>query len=157
MTALREAEPAVFHPDVTVAAIVLRNGRFLMVEESVRGQTVLNQPAGHIEPGESLVQAVVRECREETAWEISPRAFVGSYLWRSPDDGRSFLRFAFACEAIAHHANEPLDAGILQALWLDRDALVQHAPRLRSPLVLQAIDDFLAGQRLPLSAVRHLA
>lgn len=157
MTAIPESEPGIFHPDVTVAAIVLRDGRFLMVEESVRGRAVLNQPAGHLEPNESLLQALVRECREETAWAIEPEAFVGSYLWQSPDDGRHFLRFAFAARPLREHSGQALDTGILRALWLSWDELAASATQLRSPLVLAAVDDYLAGQRLPLAAARHVA
>jgi len=157
MQAPRETSTSVFHPDVTVAAVVAREGRFLMVEETIRGQAVLNQPAGHLEPGESLLDATIRECREETAWEIQPECFIGSYLWQVPDSDRHFLRFAFAAKPLRHLPDQDLDEGILRAVWLNRDELVREAPRLRSPLVMRVIDDYLAGQRFPLSAVQHLA
>lgn len=156
MTDPCESSAAIFYPDVTVAAVVLHEGRFLMVEESVRGSIVINQPAGHLEPGESLLQAVVRECCEETAWQIEPECFIGTYLWQAPGTDLHFLRFAFAARAVAHNEGQPLDHGILRALWLNRDELVSESARHRSPLVMQVIDDYLAGQRLPLSAVRHV-
>ncbi len=84
-----------WNPDVTVAAVVMRDGRFLVVEERIAGRLVLNQPAGHLEEHETLLEAVIRETREETAWRFEPRALVGIYLWRNPVDGRGFLRFAF--------------------------------------------------------------
>ena len=151
------AAPDLFLPDVTVAALVERDGRFLMVEESIRGRRVLNQPAGHLEPGESLVEAMARETLEETGWTVRPLAFIGNYLWTSPHDGRNFLRFAFAAEALSHDPARPLDAGILAALWLGLDELRQRRDDLRSPLVLAAVEDFLGGRRLPLDAIRRLA
>src|SRR5882672_10221362 len=97
-----------WNPEVTVAAIVEREGRFLMVEERIRGRLVLNQPAGHLEDRETLLEAVVRETREETAWRLTPQALVGTYLWRSPDE-RTFLRFAFCGVVDDHRPTEPLD------------------------------------------------
>lgn len=143
-------------PDVTVATVVARDGRLLLVEERVAGELVLNQPAGHLEPGESLPDAARRETLEETGWEVAPTAFLGSYLWRSPRDGRSFLRFAFVAEAIRHHADRRLDAGIERIAWLSPAALAAEVARHRSPLVWRVAEDFLGGRRLPLSAVDHL-
>lgn len=143
-----------FQPDITVAALVLRDGRFLTVEEDVRGARVLNQPAGHVEPGESLLQAVVRETLEETGWDVRPTGLVGVYQWTDDaDGGRSYLRFVFAAEALGHHAERTLDEGIVRSLWLSPGEMRDCATPLRTPLVLAAIDHFLAGQRLPLSAV----
>ncbi len=156
MTDPCESPGAIFYPDVTVAAVVLHDGRFLMVEESVRGNIVINQPAGHLEPGESLLQAVVRECLEETAWQIEPEHFIGTYLWQAPGTDLHFLRFAFAARPIVQIEGQPLDHGIVQAIWLNRDELLAEGTRHRSPLVMQVIDDYLAGQRLPLSSVRHV-
>lgn len=144
----------VFRPDVTVAAVVPRDdGRFLLVEERVRGQLVLNQPAGHLEPAETLVQAAVRETLEEAAWEIEPEAYLGTYQWTAPD-GAHFLRFAFIARATRHHADRALDDGIVAALWLGPEELRARSDQLRSPLVLRAVEDYLAGVRLPLEAVR---
>lgn len=145
-----------FHPDVTVAAIVVREGRMLIVEEHVRGRLVLNQPAGHLEDGESLVAAVARETWEETGWRVTPTAFVGSYLWRNPEDGHHFLRFAFVARAGEHDPDRELDEGIVRALWMSPSELRAAADRLRSPLVLAAAEDYLAGCRLPLSSVREI-
>jgi len=156
-----DAAPAVdrrrkFHPDVTVAAVVADgDGRFLIVEERVRGALVLNQPAGHLERGETLVEAAVRETLEESAWDVAPEAFLGTYQWTAPD-GAHFLRFAFAARALQHHPRRPLDRGIVGAHWLARDELLARGPQLRSPLVLTAIDDYLQGVRLPLDAVRWI-
>lgn len=143
-------------PDVTVATVVVRDGRLLQVEEAIDGALLLNQPAGHLEPGESLLDAAVRETLEETGWQVRPTHFIGSYLWTA-SNGRSFLRFAFAAEAVSHDPALPLDDGIVRALWLRPDELQAEAARLRGPLVWQVVADYLAGQRLPLSAVRHVA
>jgi 8-oxo-dGTP pyrophosphatase MutT (NUDIX family) len=143
-------------PDVTVATVVVRDGRLLVVEESIDGQLLLNQPAGHLEPGESLAEAALRETLEETGWTVRLTAFIGSYLWTA-GNGRSFLRFAFAAEALEHDPARSLDDGIVQALWLQPEALRDAGARLRSPLVWQVAADYLAGQRHPLSAVRHVA
>jgi len=146
----------VWRPDVTVATIVPRDGRFLIVEEKVRGQLVLNQPAGHLEANESLLDAARRETVEETGWTVELEHFVGVYQWTSAT-GAHFLRFAFAARAIDHDAQQPLDAGIVRALWLQRDEIAGGKVRPRSPMVLQCIDDWLAGECLPLSAIRALA
>lgn len=143
-------------PDVTVATVVARDGRLLMVEEAIAGQLVLNQPAGHLESGESLEQAAMRETLEETGWTVRCSAFIGSYLWRA-DNGRSFLRFAFAADALSHDPARALDQGIVRALWLTPAELLAAGPRLRSPLVLQVLHDWLAGQRYPLALVRDVA
>lgn len=147
---------AVFLPDVTVAALVRRDGRLLVVEEDVRGEQVINQPAGHLEPDESLADAMVRECLEETGWSVRPVGLVGVYQWVAPETGRQFLRVAFAAEAIAHDPHAPLDEGILRALWMTPGELSDCVRRHRSPLVAQVARDFLAGQCLPLAAVRWL-
>ena len=144
---------AVWRPDVTVATIVARDGRFLVVEECVRGEHVLNQPAGHLENGESLATAACRETLEETGWSVELRHLVGVYQWLS-GSGETFVRFTFAAEALHHDAGRPLDDGILRALWLTRDEIAAGRPR--SPMVLRGIDDWLAGQRLPLAAVQAL-
>jgi len=136
-------------PHATVAAIVEQNGQFLMVEENVNGKIVYNQPAGHLDPDESLVEAVIRETQEETAWLFTPEALVGVYLWSQPNSDRSFLRFAFCGTCSNHQANQQLDDGILRALWLSK-AELENSKKLRSPMVMQNIDDYLSGQRYPL-------
>ncbi len=143
-------------PHVTVATVVVRDGRLLLVEESINGQAVLNQPAGHLEPGESLAAAAVREVLEETGWQVELTAFIGCYQWIAPD-GTAFLRFAFAGDPVAHDPTLPLDAGILRALWLTPAELQAAPERLRSPLVQQVVSDYLAGQRHPLSLMKETA
>ena len=153
MSRLEDAAERSFRPDVTVATVIPRDGRLLMVEERVRGVLVLNQPAGHLEPNETLVDAAVRETLEETGWTVALSHLVGVYRWTA-SDGSAFLRFAFAGEPIAHDPTRTLDEGIERALWMT-PAELQHAhDRMRSPLVLAVVDDWLAGARLPLSAIR---
>jgi 8-oxo-dGTP pyrophosphatase MutT (NUDIX family) len=151
----------IWKPDVTVAAVVEREGRFLLVEERIRSRLVFNQPAGHLEHGESLVQAVIRETLEETGWHFVPEAVVGVYLWDRPPgaDGRprSFLRVAFHGAVHSHDAHRPLDTGIERAVWLTRQQIDSQAQRLRSPLVQRCIEDYLSGRRFPLELLAHLA
>jgi 8-oxo-dGTP pyrophosphatase MutT (NUDIX family) len=144
------------NPEVTVAAIVMREGRFLLVEERIAGRLVLNQPAGHLEDRETLVEAVIREAREETAWRFHPEALVGTYLWRNPVNARSFLRFAFCGAVDDHHPQQALDKGIVRALWLTAAELQAQPARLRSPLVMRCIEDFQLGRRQPLDSVSAL-
>lgn len=143
-------------PRVTVAALIQRDDRFLLVEEVAARRLVLNQPAGHVEPGESLEAAVARETLEESAWHFRPTALVGIYLWNDPRAGRSFLRAVYAGEAPAREAGRVLDGGIVRTLWLTRAEVARAAPRLRTPLVLRCIDDYVAGRRYPLEVVSSL-
>ncbi len=147
----------VWKPHATVAAIVEQDGRFLMVEEESEGRRVYNQPAGHLDPDESLIQAVVRETREETAWGFTPEYLTGVYRWDQPGTERCFLRFAFYGQCSDHQPSLELDEGIIQAVWLSRDELAAQTKRLRSPLVLSCIDDYLAGQRYPLDLLKDIA
>lgn len=140
---------------VTVAAVVEREGRFLLVQESIGGQSVINQPAGHLEQNESLVQAVVRETLEETAWHFEPTALIGIYRWMHPK-GDTFLRFCFTGSLGQHEPDRLLDHGIERVVWLNRQELHAQAPSLRSPLVLECIDDYLAGKRIGLSAFKDI-
>jgi len=144
------------NPEVTVAAVVSHDHQFLFVEEVINGRLVLNQPAGHLEEAETLLEAVIRETREETAWRFAPEALVGTYLWRSPQDGRSFLRFAFCGEVDDHQPSRSLDTGIVRAVWLSPGQLQREQERLRSPLVMRCVDDYLRGQRQPLASVARL-
>lgn len=142
-------------PRATVAAVVEQDGRFLMVEEQVDGGLRLNQPAGHLEDGESLLQAVIRETLEETAWHFRPEALVGIYRWRHPG-GETFLRFAFTGTVHDQDSSRPLDPDIRRTLWLDRDTLIAQQPQLRSPLVLRCVEDYLSGLRYPLELLQDL-
>lgn len=144
-----------WQPDVTVATVVVREGRLLLVEETVSGERVINQPAGHLEPDESLPQAALRETLEETGWEVALTAFIGAYQWTSPRDGRHFLRLAFAADPVRHHPDRALDEGIVQALWLSPAELAAQSARHRSPLVWRVVEDYLAGRRLPLDSLQH--
>lgn len=144
-------------PRVTVAAIVERDGRFLVVEEQATdGGLVINQPAGHVEGGESVIAAVIRETFEETGWRFRPEALVGIYLWRKPDGNVGFLRIGIAGSVDDHDPDSPLDEGIVQSLWLTREELLSEKIRLRSPLVMKCIDDYLSGERYPLSVLKSL-
>jgi len=143
-------------PHVTVATVVVRDGRLLLVEERIDGRDVLNQPAGHLEAGENLAAAAVRETLEETGWTVRLSTFIGVYQWTAPD-GTAFLRFAFAAEPVEHDPARPLDAGILRALWMTPAELQASAARLRSPLVWEVVADYLGGQRHPLSLLKETA
>lgn len=145
-----------WQPDVTVATVVVDGGRLLCVEERAGGRLVINQPAGHLEPDESLMEAALRETREETGWDVRLTAFIGAYQWKAPETGRHYLRFAFAAEPLRHDPKRTLDEGIERALWLAPSELRAESPRHRSPLVWQVVADHLAGRRHPLSLVQHL-
>ena len=139
---------------LTVAAVVERDGRFLLVEERAHGAAVINQPAGHVEGDEMLPAACAREVLEETAWEFAPEALLGVYQYRPENQAHSYLRFAF-CGRLTREHDRPLDDAILRVLWLGRDELAAlDRARLRSPMVLACIDDYCAGIRHPLSLLR---
>lgn len=142
--------------DVTVAAVVERDGRFLMVEERSCGRIVFNQPAGHLEPRESLTDAVVRETLEETGHRFVPQHVLGIYLWQSEETGVSFLRVAFFGLVDSPVGTPQLDDGIIAAHWMTRNQLLSRTEQLRSPLVLRCIDDYRAGARFPLACLTHL-
>lgn len=144
-------------PDLTVAAIIERDRHFLLVEERIDNALVFNQPAGHVERGESLLAAVVREVREETAWHFTPEFLVGIYSWRNPRSGHSTLRFAFTGSIDDHDADQPLDSPVVATHWLARAQIEQRAAQLRTPMVLRCIGDYLAGQRFALSVVAAVA
>jgi 8-oxo-dGTP pyrophosphatase MutT (NUDIX family) len=143
-------------PEITVAAVTETEGRFLVVEERINRRVVFNQPAGHVEHGESLLTAVIREVREETAWRFEPASLIGVYLWRSPQSGVATMRFAFSGTVDDHQAAQPLDQGIIGTHWLSRTQLMERERRLRSPLVLRCVEDYLDGKRQPLTSVGHL-
>ncbi|MEY3719812.1 MAG: hypothetical protein RL618_331 [Pseudomonadota bacterium] len=141
-------------PSVTVAAIIEREGRFLLVEEETSDGIRFNQPAGHLDPGESLIDAVAREALEETAFDFTPESLVGIYMSRYVSSRTSeevtYLRFAFAGTLGGRH-DRPLDEGIIRVIWMTREELLACQDKHRSPLVIQCVDDYLLGQRSPLS------
>ncbi len=145
---------AQWRPNVTVAAVIERDGRFLLVEEETPEGLRLNQPAGHLEQGESLTDACVRETLEETAWHFVPTALVGIYLWPRPQGDITYLRFAF-CGELGAHEERALDTGIVRALWLTPEEMAATRERHRSPLILQCVADHLAGRRYPLDLLHH--
>jgi len=141
---------------LTVAAVIERHGRFLVVEELAGGRQVINQPAGHVEPGETLRDAVVRETQEESAWAFEPAAISGVYLWECPQKGERFLRVVFCGSCSDHDPEQALDDGILRALWLSREELEARAGQLRSPMVLRAIEDYRNGSRYPVNMFQQI-
>ena len=145
------------YPAVTVASIVERGGRFLLVEEETRMGHRINQPAGHLECGESLVAAAARETLEETAWAVVPTALVGIYRWEAADNGATFVRFTYCADARAHDPHRALDVGIVQAVWLTYEEIVARRRDHRSPLVQICVDDYRAGARWPIEFVREVA
>ena len=143
-------------PNTTVAAIIEQNGKFLLVEEQTERGNRYNQPAGHLEDGETLIQAVIRETMEESAYEFMPAALLGIYHWKHDLNDTTYLRFAFIGKAGKHYPMQELDDGIVQAVWMDIDEIRDKANLMRSPQVLTCIEDYLAGKRYPLQVVTHL-
>ena len=139
----------VWKPSVTVAAVIERDGRFLFVEERIDGRLVLNQPAGHLDPGESLAAACRREVMEETAHRFEPEGLVGVYRWHYAAKDVTFLRFCFFGKA-GNVEQRPLDKEIVRLHWLTPGELKKRQAEHRSPLVQKCVDDFLAGRRYPL-------
>jgi len=141
---------------MTVAALIENDGRFLMVQERIAGKSVYNQPAGHLEDGETLIDAVIRETREETAWHFEPESVTGIYHWRHPENHETFIRVSFAGKGLCHDPAGELDSCIERALWLSAAEIRCQPDKLRSPLVLRTIDDYLAGSAYPLSLLTNL-
>lgn len=144
-------------PNVTVAAVIEQDGRFLLVEEHTAEGLRLNTPAGHLDPGESPAEACAREALEETAHAFTPTALIGIYMARFQrkmvDEDITYLRFAFAGTLGPHHAGRALDTGIVRTLWMTPDEIRASVARHRSPLLLQCVEDYLAGQRYPLTLI----
>lgn len=140
-------------PHVTVATIVERDGRFLMVYEDADGKRVYNQPAGHLDPRETLQEAAVRETLEETAWHVKLTGVVGVNLYEAPNNGVTYMRTTFIAEAIQQDTGRPLDTGIIEAVWLTYEDILERRAQLRSPMTLQIIDEYRAGRRFPMTVV----
>lgn len=143
-------------PHVTVAAVIEREGRFLMVEELIDGVRRLNQPAGHLEHGESLIEAVIRETFEETAFYFRPTGLLSIYHCLAPVTRNTYIRFAFTGDITGHDPESPLDDGILQAVWLSPDEVRAREQEWRSEMVWRCIEDWSAPERLPLTALKTL-
>jgi ADP-ribose pyrophosphatase YjhB (NUDIX family) len=137
--------------DLTVSAVIERNGEYLLVEEIASGAVVLNQPGGHLEAGESPEQAVVREVLEETGCDVACAEMVGVYLWIHPQTRQQFLRIVYVTELLGEDESRPLDDGIIAKRWLSRAEIELRRPSLRSPVVERCIGDFEAGRRQPRS------
>ncbi|HEY7986141.1 MAG TPA: NUDIX hydrolase [Methylophilaceae bacterium] len=148
---------AQWKPNVTVAAIIEQDGKFLMVEEECVDGLRFNQPAGHLENEETLLEAVIREVQEETAYRFQPTALLGTYLWKHPEKDLTYLRFAFIGEVTGHDPEQTLDSGIVRAPWMTADEIRASQHRHRSPQVLLCLEHYLAGQRFPLSVMTHLS
>lgn len=145
-----------WNPHVTVAAVIEKDGHFLFVEEKASGNIVINQPAGHWEEHETLVEAVVREVHEETAWRFQPKHVTGIYHWVNPANQHTFLRFCFCGQLLDHDDDAALDPDILRTLWLSYDDMVNNMARHRSPLVQTCIDDYLTGHRYNIDLLQHI-
>ncbi len=141
---------------LTVATVVHRDGQFLMVRERDGDRVVINQPAGHVEPGETLQQAALRETLEETGWLVALTAFLGISTYHSPHNGATYCRVSFAAEPVEEHPHAVLDSDIIAPQWLGLSDLMAEAPLLRSPLVMNTIRAFLSGNHYPLDLVGHL-
>ena len=146
---------AIWLPHVVVAAIVERDGRFLLVEEETADGMRLNQPAGHWERNETLLQAVVREALEETAHHVKPVALLGSYTTSNPARDITYLRFAYVCTVTGFDPDYKLDEGIVRAVWLTPEEIAASPIRHRSPLVMRCVEDYASGRRFPLDFVSH--
>jgi len=143
----------IWKPNVTVAAVIEQKGKFLLVEEHTSQGLQLNQPSGHLEAGESLLAAVVRETQEESAYVMVSQHLLGIYRWYAPTSDTTYLRFAFSGRVINHHPQQALDEGIVRALWMTADEIRACQQRHRSPLILRCVEDYLAGKRFPLALI----
>jgi len=145
----------IWKPNVTVAAVIEQNEKFLLVEEHTSQGLLLNQPAGHLESNESLLDAVARETLEESAYTFEPQHLIGIYRWHALASDTTYLRFAFTGRILAHHPERALDDGIERAVWMSPDEIRTSTPRHRSPLILRCVEDYLAGKRYPLELITH--
>lgn len=144
----------VWKPHVTVAAVIERNKHFLLVEEETSNGLAFNQPAGHLEENEDLLTAVKREVKEETAWQFEPDYIIAIQLWRRDPKSPSFLRVCFAGKCHSLTPEQPLDAGIIRTHWFTRDEISSQQKKLRSPLVLNTVDQYLNGDNYDLKLLK---
>ncbi|ORU92911.1 MAG: NUDIX hydrolase [Cycloclasticus sp. symbiont of Bathymodiolus heckerae] len=144
----------IWKPNVTVASIIELNGKFLMVEEESPAGPVLNQPAGHLEPNETLEAAAIRETLEETGYHFTPASIIGSYLWHNDDNETTYLRTTFSGSVCNKMIGTNLDDGIIRALWMTHNEIKANQKRLRSPIILESINDYLSGKKYPLDIIK---
>lgn len=140
---------------LTVATIVKRNNHFLMVRETIDGKSVINQPAGHVEPGENIIDAAIRETLEETAWQVKLISFLGIYTYKPSLKDATYYRLCFIAEPVNFDSESVLDPDIDEALWMTAEEIRHREHELRSPLVIKCIDDFLSGESYPLDLFRN--
>lgn len=146
----------IWKPNATVAAIVEQNGRFLLVEEATSRGNRFNQPAGHLEDGETLTHAVIRETLEETAYAFTPTSLLGVYHWKHEHNETTYLRFAFIGTVGTHDPKQALDDGIIRTVWMSIDEIREKKALMRSDQVLICFEDYLAGKQYPLATITHL-
>lgn len=142
-------------PHVTVATIVEKDGRYLIVEEDVNGVRCYNQPAGHLEAGETLIEAAIRETQEETGWKVDIQGVVGIGLYKAPRNGVTYCRTTFFAKAIEQLPNAKLDVGIIGPKWLTVDEIRALGDQLRSEMIVQTIENYEQGHRYPLDMIYH--
>lgn len=143
-------------PNATVAAIIEEDGRFLLVEETTSRGNRFNQPAGHIEDNETIVEAVIRETLEETAYDFHPKALLGIYHWKHDHNDTTYLRFAYIGHVSEHYPEQALDEGIMRTVWLTIEEIRAKKAVMRSPQVITCFEDYLAGKQHPLETITHL-
>ena len=140
-------------PHLTVATVVERDQRFLIIEEHINGHPVLTQPAGHVEANETLIEAAIRETREESGWSVEPVALLGLYSYTTPCKTMTFYRTCFIAKAISYDQHLPLDSGILAVHWLTLEEMKAQQDKMRSPIVIKCIEDYCKGQKFPLQTI----
>lgn len=143
-------------PHVTVAAVVEKDGKYLIVEEKSEGRVVFNQPAGHVDGNETLEQATLREVREETCWEVTLKSLIGLYVYTSPNNGVTYYRICYAAEPVREIPDAELDKDIIRAIWMTEEEIRAAGDKLRSPMVLKSLDDFKHRPHIPLDFVYEL-
>ncbi len=146
----------IWKPHVTVATVIPRSDHYLMVEEDIDGAYFLNQPAGHLEDNETLVDAAIRETLEESAWHVEINGLVGVYRWKAPSSGATYIRVCFHGRAVGHEKDQQLDVGIVRALWMTASEINDFSQHMRSPLVMQCLSDYLKGHNYPLDLLHEL-